>query len=215
MSTDDNPFPGPGQDVSTDLGPSVEDAVTDNYNSQERAVDGIAEGDRVAIGQHLKYHADAAGVSVVDGLDALIAPAVVLRHGSMQEKRQLLGHVVDNYGIEDVPVVQPEAIDYGGADGQPVSEAEGMAVVQNFISENPIAQDEQIQDFMIHVVQDMRAQGYQPDLGRALEIAIDHQAEQVGRARSASVQVSGSGSSSPNQTSDDVADIINELTPGW
>ena len=236
MSTDDNPFPGPGQDVSTDLGPSVEDAVTDNYNSQERAVDGIAEGDRVAIGQHLKYHADAAGVSVVDGLDALIAPAVVLRHGSQQEKRQLLGDVIDDYNVQPVPVVQSEAIDYGGADGQPgVIEGEAgaaadAAVVQ-FISANPVAQDPQIQSDMTIIVNDMWQQGYRPGVGpaleRALEIAIERdprfsaqaqaarQTDEVSRARSASGQVSGSGSSAANQASDDLGDIIGSLTPNW
>ena len=172
------------------------------------------------------------GVSVIDGLTSLIEPAVTLRHGSMQDKRALLGHIVDNYGIEDVPTVQSEAVAVrppGGRRGRSTRQrgrSRGRRRVQ-FISANPIAQDEQIQDFMIHVVGDMRSRGYQPDLAQAFEIAVANhphysaqaqgarQADEVARARAASGQVSGSGSSSPNQTSDDVADIINELTPGW
>ena len=212
-------------------GMTPDDAASSAFDDWDTGQHGISEGNRVEIGQHLKYHADSAGVSVVDGLNALIQPAVVLRHGSMQEKRQLLGGVVDDYNVQDVPTVQSQAPEYGppaaGADGQPVSEAEAEATVAQFISANPIAQDEQIQDFMIHVVGDMRSRGYQPDLAQAFEIAVANhphysaqaqgarQADEVARARAASGQVSGSGSSSPNQTSDDVGAIINELTPSW
>ena len=206
-------------------GMSPDDATASAYDDWDEGQHGISEGNRVAIGQHLKYHADAAGVSVVDGLDALIAPAVTLRHGSQQEKRQLLGHVIDDYNVQDVPAVQSQAIDYGGADGQPgVSEGQAVAAVDaavaQFISANPAARDEQIQSDMTNIVQDMWQQGYRPGaqqaLGEALQIAIEHQAEQVGRARAAGGQVSGaSPASAANQASDDLADIIGELTPSW
>ena len=232
MSNETNIFPGADADVTTAEGMSVDDAATSAFDDHQRATDGIAEGERESVGKYLKGHADAVGVSVIDGLTSLIEPAVTLRHGSMQDKRALLGHIVDNYGIEDVPTVQSQAPEYGppaaGADGQPIiTEAEAEATVAQFISENPVAQDAQIQDFMIHVVGDMRSRGYQPDLAQAFEIAVANhphysaqaqgarQADEVARARAASGQVSGSGSSSPNQTSDDVADIISELTPGW
>ena len=232
MSNETDIFPGADADVTTAEGMSVDDAVASAYDDHDRAHNGIAEGERESVGKYLKGHADAVGVSVIDGLTSLIEPAVTLRHGSMKDKRALLGHIVDNYGIEDVPTVQSQAPEYGppaaGADGQPIiTEAEAEATVAQFISANPIAQDEQIQDFMIHVVGDMRSRGYQPDLAQAYEIAVANhphysaqaqgarQADEVARARAASVQVSGAGSSSPNQTSDDVGDIINELTPGW
>ena len=185
------------------------------------------------MGQYLKYHADAAGTTVINGLNSLIEPAITLRHGSQDDKRKLLGDIVDNYEVREVPAsAQAQPVEYGppasGPGGQPVTtEAEGMAIVDRFVSENPIAQDDVIRSYMVDIVHDMRAQGYQPDLGPALEIAVSYhpryngqaqaaqQADEVARAREASVQVSGAGSSSPNQTSDDVADIINELTPSW
>ena len=228
MSNEQDIFPGPAADVTTSEGMSVDDATSSAFDDHQRATDGIAEGERESVGRYLKHHADAVGVSVVDGLTSLIEPAVTLRHGSMQDKRALLGHIVDNYGIQDVPTVQAAPVEYGppaaGADGQPPA-TDADAVVQQFISENPIAQDEQIQDFMIHVVQDMRSQGFQPDLAQAFEIAVQHhphysaqaqaarQADEVSRARQASGQVSGSGSSAANQASDDLASILDELTP--
>ena len=232
MSNETDIFPGAGADVTTSEGMSVDDATSSAFDDHQRATDGKAEGERESVGRYLKHHADAVGVSVVDGLTSLIEPAVTLRHGSMQDKRALLGHIVDNYGIQDVPTVQAPPVEFGppatGADGQaPATVAEADATVAQFISENPVAQDEQIQDFMIHVVQDMRSQGYQPDLARAFEIAVQHhphysaqaqgarQADDVARARAASVQVSGSGASAANRASDDVGDIINEIVPSW
>ena len=205
-------------------GMTPDDAASSAFDDWDTGQHGIAEGNRVEIGQHLKYHADSAGVSVVDGLDALIEPARILRHGSMQEKRQLVGGVIDDYNVQPVPVVQSEAPEYGppaaGADGQPVSEAEAEATVAQFISSNPAAQDEQIQSDMTNIVQNMWQQGYRPGaqqaLGEALQIAIEHQAEQVGRARAASGQVTGaSPASAANQASDDLGDIIGSLTPNW
>ena len=210
----------------------MDDATSSAYDDWDRGQNGIAEGERESIGKYLKYHADSAGTTVINGLNNLIEPAVTLRHGSQHQKRALLGHIVDEYGIQDIPMAQDQPVAYGppavGEAGQPViSEAEGMAVVGDFISQNPIAADELIQDHMIYIIGDMRRQGYQPDLGRALEIAIQHhprysdaarqeqQAGEVARARAASVQVSGSGSSAANQTSDDLSDIINEATPSW
>ena len=214
----DAPFDGKGM--------TVDDAVASSYDDHQTATDGIAEGDRVKIGQNLKYHADSAGVSVVDGLDALLQPAITLRHGSQQDKRALMGHFVDEYAVQDVPMAaQAAPAEYGPAEG--ATAAENRTTVENFIAANPIAADAQIQEGMTHVLGDMARQGFQPDLGRALQIAIDHhphysqqaqqaqQAGQVAEARAAAVQVSGSGTSSPNQTSDDLADIISELTPSF
>ena len=224
-------FPGPDPDTTTDLGMSIDDASASAYDDWDRGENGIAEGERENLGKHLKFHADSAGTTVINGLNNLIEPAVTLRHGSQDQKRALLGHIVDEYGIQDVPMAQSAAVEYGppalGEAGQPVvTEAEAMAAISGFISANPIAADERIQEHMIHIVSDMRRQGYQPDLGRALEIAVGNdaryapaarqaqQASEVARAKAAGVQVSGSGSSTPNQVSDDLASIINEITPG-
>ena len=231
MSNEQDIFPAAAEDVSTDVGMSVDDAATSAFDDADRRENGIAEGERTNIGQYLQYHADAVGTTVISGLNSLIEPAITMRHGTMEQKRALLGHFVDEYGIQDVPAAaQAPPVEYGppadGADGQPVgTEAEGMAVVEQFISENPVAQDDLIKSYMVDIVGDMRAQGYQPDLGRALEIAIEHhpryseqaqaarQAGEVARSKAAGVQVSGSGSSSPNQASDDLADILGELIP--
>ena len=234
-AVDAHPEAGAVQGVEAPSGASgmtPDDAAASAYDDWDRSTNGIAEGERENIGQYLKYHADSAGTTVISGLNSLIEPAITMRHGSMEQKRAVLGHLVDEYQIRARPEAQSQPIEYGppaaGAEGLPVvSEDEGMAVVQQFISENPVAQDDLIQSYMVDIVGDMRAQGYQPDLGRALEIAIQHhpryseqaqaarQAGEVARSKAAGVQVSGSGTTSPNQTSDDVADIINELTPGW
>ena len=222
-----------GEEASDASGMSMDDATSSAYDDWDRATSGIAEGERENLGKHLKYHADSAGTTVIAGLNALIEPAVTLRHGTMDQKRAVLGHIVDNYDVRDVPMAQQAtAPEYGppatGADGQAiVSAEEGLATVQAFVAANPIAADELIQDHMINIVDDMRRQGYQPDLGRALEIAIQHhprygeaarqeqQEQQVAKAKAASVQVSGSGSTAPRQTSDDVAGILDELVPHW
>ena len=106
-------FPGAAEDVSTDVGMSVDDAAASAYDDQDRAHNGIAEGERESVGQYLKFHADAVGTTVINGLNSLIEPTVTLRHGSQQDKRTLLGHLVDQYQIQDVPVVQSQAIPYG------------------------------------------------------------------------------------------------------
>ena len=209
----------------------MDDAVASSYDDHERATDGIAEGERESLGKYLKGHADAVGVTVIDGLNSLIQPAVALQHGDMETKRQVVGHLVDEYAVHDVPMAQQsQALEYGppavGSDGEAVvDEAAAMATVQAFVAANPVAGDALVQDHMINIVADMRRQGYQPDLGRALEIAIEQhprysqaarqeqQADQVAQAKAAGVQVSGAGSSAPNQVSDDVADIMSELTP--
>ena len=230
MSTEQDIFPGAGEDVTTDEGMSIADAATSAFDDADRRENGIAEGERENLGKYLKGHADAVGTTVIAGLNSLIEPAITMRHGTQDQKRALLGHFVDEYEIRDIPAAQSQPVEYGppaaGADGQPVvSEAEGMAVVERFISENPVAADEVIQDHMIHIIGDMRAQGFRPDLGRALEIATANhpryseqaqaarQAGEVARAKAASVQVSGSGTTSPNQAGDDLASILDELTP--
>ena len=166
MSNETDVFPGTAEDVTTDEGMSIDDAAASAYDDQDRARNGIAEGERENLGKYLKGHADAVGVSVIDGLNSLIEPAVALRHGTMQEKRAVLGHLVDEYQIQDVPAAaQSRPVEYGppatGADGQPVvSEGEALVEVEQFIAANPVAQDEQIQDHMLHIIEDMRRQGF-------------------------------------------------------
>ena len=225
-------FPGPVADATNESGMSIDDALGSAYDDWDRGENGIAEGERENLGKHLKFHADSAGTTVINGLDSLISPAVTLRHGSQDEKRALLGFVVDEYQIQDVPMAQSQPVEYGapalGADGQEIAtDAEAMSEISRFIDANPIAQDERIQENIVFIVNDMRRQGFQPNLAQAFEIAVANdtryspaarQAQQdadVARAKAASVQVSGSGSTSPNQAGDDLADIIDEAVPNW
>ena len=229
MTDEANVFPGPAEDVTNNDGMSVEDAASSSFDDWDRGQNGIAEGERESLGQHLKSHADAVGVTVIGGLNSLIEPAVALHTGDMTAKRKVIGDLIDAHNIHPVPEAEaaPVAVEYGqpahdGNGGQVVSEEAGLAHVQDFISANPVAADELIQDHMTHIVADMRAQGYQPDLGRALEIAIQHhprysdtarqaqEAQQVARARQASVQISGGGAMTPDTVSDDLDDIISE-----
>ena len=229
MRAETDVFPSAPEDVTTDLGMSVEDAVSSSFDDHQRATDGIAEGERESLGKHLKFHADSAGTTVIGGLNALIKPAVALRHGDMTTKREVIGSLIDEYGVHPVPEAEPApvAVEYGqpahdGNGGQVVSEEAGMAHVQEFIAANPVAADDLIQDHMTYIVADMRAQGYQPDLGRALEIAIQHhprysesarqavEADHLARAKQGTGQVSGGGNVTPNSPSDDLDAIIRE-----
>ena len=77
MSNETDVFPGAAEDVSNDDGMSVADAVSSSYDDHERATDGIAEGERENLGKYLKSHFDAVGMTVIDGLDSLIQPALL------------------------------------------------------------------------------------------------------------------------------------------
>ena len=59
--------------------------------------------ERVAVGKSWKHHADAIGTDVVTGVNSLIQPAVVLRHGTQEQKRTLLGGLIDDFDIRTVP----------------------------------------------------------------------------------------------------------------
>ena len=229
MTDEANVFPGPPEDTTNNDGMSVADAASSAYDDAERATDGIAEGERENLGKHLKSHADAVGVTVIDGLNSLLEPAVALHTGDLTAKRKVIGDLIDAHNIHPIPQDEapPARVEYGppahdGNGGQVVSEEAGLAHVQDFISANPVAADELIQDHMTHIVADMRAQGYQPDLGRALEIAIQHhprysesarqaaEADHLARAKQGTGQVSGGGTVTPNTVSDDLDDILRE-----
>ena len=229
MSTDQDVFPGAAEDVTTDDGMSVDDAVSSSFDDWDRGENGIAEGEREHLCQHLKSHADAVGVTVIDGINSLLEPAIAFHTGDLTAKRKVIWDLIDAHNIHPVPEAEPAPVpvEYGppahdGNGGQVVSEEAGMAHVQEFIAANPVAADELTQDHMTHIVADTRAQGYQPDLGRALEIAIQHhprysesarqavEAEHLTRAKQGTGQVSGGGNMTPNTVSDDLDDIISE-----
>ena len=128
---------------------------------------------------------------------------------------------------EPAPVTVPYGEPALDADGQPVvTEEAGLAHVHEFIAQNPVAADELIQDHMKHIIADMRMQGFRPDLGRALEIAVQHhprysesarqaqaqaqEAQHYARAKQASGQISGGANMTANSVSDDLDDIIRE-----
>ena len=52
MSNETDIFPGAPEDVSTDVGMSVADATSSAYDDQDRAHNGIAEGERESVGQY-------------------------------------------------------------------------------------------------------------------------------------------------------------------
>ena len=230
VATDAHPEAGAiqGVEVTDSEGMSVEDAATSAYDDHDRATNGIAEGERVGLGQHLKGHADAAGTTVIGGLNYLVDAAVGLRTGDQATKREVIGALIDEHGVHAMPMADDPAPAYATPTNegqQPITEEQGMAAVQSFIEQNPVARDERIQDHMIYIVNDMRAQGFQPDLGRALEIAVashprfsqqaqaETDAATVARARAAAVQVSGGANTAPRGGSDDIGAILDELIP--
>lgn len=98
--------------------------------------------------------------------------------------------------------------------------------VQDFVAANPVAADPQIQEIMIDVAADMRSKGYEPRLDVMLRHAVAsdpryseqarqaHQADEVARAKSGSVQISGGANSTGAAgQSSDVGDILDELVP--
>ena len=227
MSSETDIFPGAAEDVSNELGPSVQDAVEGNFNEQDTREHGISEADRVPLGQHLKRYADSVGTDVISGINSMLAPTAILHAGSMEQKRAVIGGLVDNFGIQDVPAARDP-----GA-GQ-LSPEQSQAAVNDFIAQNPAAADETVQFHMLNYLNQMREQGYAPDLGQAFQNSVAahpqydelvqqaHAQQQASQAREAQRQampgvgmVSGSGTSAANQASDDLDSIISEATPHW
>ena len=220
-----------GESASDASGMSVDDAASSAYDDWDRGTNGIAEGERENLGQHLKFHADSAGTTVIGGLNALIEPAVALRHGDMTAKREVIGSLIDEYGVHPIPEAEaaPVAVEYGqpalGEDGQAVATGDqAIEAIEQFVQANPIARDERIQSHMTFIASDMRAKGYQPTLQAVYEHAVNadaryspqarqaQEAQEVAQAKAASVQVSGGGRSAPSSSdpSDDLDDIIRE-----
>ena len=220
-----------GEAPSDETGMTTADATADAYDSWDRKAHGISEGERTDIGEWLKGHADHIGLSVEDGLKSVIGPAAVLHNGSLAQKRELLGSMIDQFQIHPEPSAETARYDEFGdpapaapmqGSGQTIrSEEQAAPVVQAFVAANPAAQDAAVQERMIEVAQDMQRQGYQPDLGTMLYHALSSQqaqdAETVARAKAADVQVSGGGRSGPSggSQSDDISDVLNEITPRW
>ena len=228
MQLDAHPEAGAlqGPEVSDGEGMSVDDAVSSSFDDWDRNAHGIAESEREPLGKNLKYHADAVGTTVIGGLNTLIDTAVGLNTGDQQRKREVIGHLIDNYGVRAEPMADDPAPMNQNEGQQPIgTEAEGMAVVEDFIANNPVARDERIQGHMLHILNDMGRQGYQPNLGQAFQIAVssdarysqqaqaETDAQHLARAKAAGGQVSGGGITSPRGGSDDIGDILNEMIP--
>ena len=143
-------------------GMTPDDAAASAYDDHDRHHNGIAESEREGFGKFLKQHADAVGTNVIDGVNSLLQPAITLRHGTQEEKRALLGHVVQEYDIRDVPMANE-----GSA---PLTEDQSLAVVEDFMAARPDAQDPEVQERMGYHLQQMQAQGHPLDL----EVAYQH-----------------------------------------
>ena len=225
-----NAFPGLAEDKTSDDGMSVEDAVASAYDDHDRAHNGIAEGEREHVGRYLKGHADAAGTTVKNGLNTLINTAATLRHGDMETKRQVIGRIVDDYGVQPMPMAEPELryndapnAEHAGA-GHEATPEEQLGAVTDFIAQNPLAQDDQIKDMMLYVLNDMADQGFEPNLETAYKHAVEadprfresarrsqaqaREGDHLARAKAASVQVAGGGNTAPSSPSDDLDSII-------
>ena len=128
---------------SDESGMSIEDAATSAFDDHDRFHHGIAEGEREEIGCFLKGHADAAGTTVRDGLNALIAPAVALRYGNMETKRQVLGQMVDDYSVQPLPTAEPEQVldEFGepvhGGEVSAATEEAVASTVHEFTASHP------------------------------------------------------------------------------
>ena len=226
-----------GEAPSDESGMSMDDAVSSAFDDHQRATDGIAEGERESLGKHLKFHADSAGTTVIGGLNALIEPAVALRHGDLTTKREVIGNLIDEYNVHPVPEAEPApvAVEYGqpahdGA-GQPITtEEQALDAVAQFANEHPGAQDELVVDHMTFLAHDMRRQGITPTLEAVYHYATvndprfsesarqaqaqGQEAAHLARARAGAVQVAGSGNVTPSAPSDDLDAIIREQIPG-
>ena len=221
-----------GESASDESGMTVEDAATSTYNDWDAKEHGISESDRTEWGPELQKIPTQEGTNVRDGINTLVSSHINKRYGSPDIKRQALGADIDAYQINPLPTAEaaPEAVDHGNAmaeTGQTFeTEGQAQAAIQDFVAANPVAADPQIQDLMIDVATDMRAKGYQPRLDAVLHHALQadprfseqarqaSDADQVGRARAANVQVSGSGNStSAASQATDVGAILDELVP--
>ena len=222
-----------GERPSDESGMSVDDAATSAYDDADRAQNGIAEGEREGMGQWLKSHADHAGTTVHEGLQSLVQTAAVIRNGDQATKREMLGFLVDQYGVRGVPGVEepaPQFDEFGDPVGRApqqaiASEAAAMEGVHEFIRANPIVEDPAIHQSMLEVAAEMQRQGYAPHLPTMLEHAITsdpryseqarraQEAEHLARAREGTGQVSGGGTVTPSAKSDDVGAILDELIP--
>ena len=171
MRAETDVFPSAPEDVTTDEGMSVEDAVNSSFDDHQRATDGIAEGERENLGKYLKYHADAVGTTVIGGLNSLLEPALALHTGDLTAKRKVIGDLIDAHNIHPLPEAEPApvAVEYGqpahdGA-GQPINtEEQALDAVAQFANEHPGAQDEKVVDQMTFIAHDMRRQGITPTL---------------------------------------------------
>ena len=229
-----NPNPGDGGERPSDEhGQSVSDAVEGSYDEWDRSEHGIAEGDRKQLGGWLGEHAAAAGTTIETGLQSLVETASVLRNADQQTKRTMIGHLADTYDVRPYPSaaeLAPPLDEFGdpvsGAAPPIASEARVQSVVDEFVRANPVAADPAIQQAMIDQVESMGRQGQMADLPTLLQHAIArdpryseqarqaHDNEQVARAKSAAVQVSGAGNvRSPSGGSADIGDILDELVP--
>ena len=229
----DNPNPGGyegDQGPSDASGMTPSDATESTYDDWDRGQNGIAEGEREDFGKYLKGHADHVGVGVKEGVGVLVDTAAVLRNGNQDQKRQMLGHLIDNHDVRPEPTAEVAAQYDGASDtggGQAFLNEEQAALgIQDFVAQNPIAADGEIQERMIAVAQDMRTQGFAPRLNVMFQHAIAQDpryseaarqasdADQVARARAANVQISGgANSTSAASQATDVGAILDELVP--
>ena len=229
-----------GEAASDTSGMTPDDAASSAYDDWDRGAHGIAEGEHREMGMCLKSHADSAGVTVRDGLNSLLVPAIALRHGNMADKRQVIDGLIDDYSVSALPEAEaaPAAAEYE----QPIAtEEQAEAAIQTFTRANPLAGDPQVLAAMVDVAGDMRRQGYQPSIQEVYAHAVSAdprfapqvrqaQAEQatqrreaeyhrqaadperVARAKQGNVQVSGGGRSAQSSSgvSDDLDDIFRE-----
>ena len=218
-----------GEAPSDESGMSMDDAVSSSFDDHQRATDGISEGERESLGKHLKFHADSAGTTVIGRLNALIEPAVALRHGDLTTKREVIGNLIDQYDVRPVPEAEPAPVapEYGqpahDGEGQPIAtEEQALDAVAQFASEHPGAQDEKVVDQMTFIAHDMRRQGLTPTLEAVYHYATVNdprfsesarqavEADHLARAKQGTGQVSGGGNTSPSSPSDDLDAIIRE-----
>ena len=231
---DDNPNPSAyegDQGASDDQGMTPTDAVESAFNDWDTQEHGISEASRREWGPQLKQVADHEGTDVRNGINALVASHINKRYGSPEIKRQALGADIDAYQINPMPTAeaapQPDAVSDTGGGGQAFLNEEQAAMgIQDFVAQNPLAADGEIQERMISVAADMRTQGFAPSLSVMFQHAVAQDpryseqaretadADQVARARAASVQVTGGGrSTGAGGQSSDVGDILDELVP--
>ena len=222
-------------------GMSVDDAAESAFDDHDRLRNGIAEGERVEMGRHLKGLADSVGLSVRDGLGTVIKPFIDLGSGDIKKQRAVIDGLIDHYSITPVPEAAPAAAEYE----QPIAtEAQAEVAIQAFTEANPLAADPHVLGAMVDIAHETRRQGYQPSIQQVYAAAVsadarfagqvreaqaeqakqqrhaEHQRqaadpERVARAKQAGVQVSGSGVAAANQASDDLGAIIGEMTPHW